>query len=345
VARVGMFGLVLLAGLSCTKKVTQAGGLELMLMSDFPVTDLTRVHLEISQESTPGVWHKVFDREQLVPQEVSLPTYGTADESPGTDLTSGFPPGAGGGPTGTAGASLGKAGAGGSPNGPPGAGGSPGSAGAGPATGCAGPAPFRITSDVLSDFEATPSDLVRDVSQPGHWFSYDRNSEYHNLYSSVFTPDPGDWTVESPGHGGTGNAVHTTGRLNMVHVPAPHWEAGVGLSLATSGNNEATPIDVSAYAGISFYAKSSLGSAISVQFATVNTGSYCYCVASNNCTEDTLVITNVAPDWTQYTVRFADLLQPANFPFDSRGLVTIKFASNGSIPYVDFWIDDVRLIH
>jgi len=435
--RVAMLGLILLAGLSCTRKVSQEGGLELMLMSDLPTTDLTRVHLEISQESAPGEWHKVFDREQLVPGEVSLPTtasieaghspnqgalivftgqkesvengqrvvrtlvqrivqtqvptdrvaelkmlltvtcvdmvtacnvgescqpnsgtcgpnkvdssslptYGTADESPGTDLTSGFPPGAGGGPTGTAGASLGKAGAGGSPNGPPGAGGSPGSAGAGHATGCAGPAPFRITSDVLSDFEATPSDLVRDVSQPGHWFSYDRNPEYHNLYSSVFTPDPGDWTVESPGHGGTGNAVHTTGRLNMVHVPAPHWEAGVGLSLATSGNNEATPIGVSEYAGISFYAKSSLGSAISVQFATVNTGSYCYCVASNNCTEDTLVITNVAPDWTQYTVRFADLLQPANFPFDSRGLVTIKFASNGSIPYFDFWIDDVRLIH
>src|SRR5260221_14687715 len=70
-ARVAMLGLVLLAGLSCTKKVTQEGGLELMLMSDFPVTDLTRVHLEISQEIAPGEWHKVFDREQLVPQEVS----------------------------------------------------------------------------------------------------------------------------------------------------------------------------------------------------------------------------------------------------------------------------------
>src|SRR5678816_73496 len=66
--------LGLLAALSCTKKVTQAGGLELMLMSDLPASDLTRVHLEISQETAPGEWHKVFDREQLVPQEVSLPT-------------------------------------------------------------------------------------------------------------------------------------------------------------------------------------------------------------------------------------------------------------------------------
>src|SRR6185369_10042227 len=66
--------LGLLAALSCTKKVTQAGGLELMLMSDLPASDLTRVHLEISQEAAPGEWHKVFDREQLVPQEVSLPT-------------------------------------------------------------------------------------------------------------------------------------------------------------------------------------------------------------------------------------------------------------------------------
>ena len=110
-------------------------------------------------------------------------------------------------------------------------------------------------------------------------------------------------------------------------------------------NNEAAPIDVSAYAGISFYAKSSIGSGISVQFATANTGSYCYCVESNNCTEDTSVIFDVAPDWTQYTVRFADLNQPANFPFYSGGLVTIKFASNGTVPYFDFWIDDVRLIH
>ena len=72
--RVAMLGLVLLAGLSCTRKVSQEGGLELMLMSDLPTTDLTRVHLEISQESAPGEWHKVFDREQLVPGEVSLPT-------------------------------------------------------------------------------------------------------------------------------------------------------------------------------------------------------------------------------------------------------------------------------
>jgi len=446
--------LILLAGLSCSKRVTQAGGLELMLMSDLPASDLNKVHLEISQETAPGEWHKVFDRDAFVhdPAEISLPstasieagdspnqgalivftglygdeevvqrvvqtevptdrvaelkmlltvpcvgkvmacpvgescqpqtgecisnkvdsstlpTYGAADESPGTDLT--------GGPTGAGGSAL-AGGGGPAENG----GGGPADAG-GPTSGGAGRAPGGpigcldllhadgshpmipkafVTSDLLSDFEGAPNDVITAVTPGGHWFSYDLNPEYHNLYSSMFTPQPGDWTVENPGHGGTGNAVHTTGRLNMgtrgTPTAADHWEAGVGFSLggaapgapASSSETWVLPTDVSAYAGISFYAKSSERTAISVQFATTaNDPSYCGCAAQSRCAEHTSVITNVAPDWTQYTVRFADLRQPANFgviPFYSSGLLTIKFASNSNIPQFDFWIDDVTLIH
>src|SRR5258706_14265753 len=76
--------LILLAGLSCSKKVTQAVGLELILMSDLPDSDLDQIHLEISQETAPGVWHKVFDRESYVPKEVTLPSTASiaAGESP-----------------------------------------------------------------------------------------------------------------------------------------------------------------------------------------------------------------------------------------------------------------------
>src|SRR6266567_2763700 len=66
--------LVWLAMPSCFKNITQAGGLELILTSDLPASELTRMHLKVSQEITPGVWHKVFDRDAWVPQEVSLPT-------------------------------------------------------------------------------------------------------------------------------------------------------------------------------------------------------------------------------------------------------------------------------
>ena len=169
----------------------------------------------------------------------------------------------------------------------------------------------------------------------------------------MFTPQPGDWAVESPGHGGTGNAVHTKGQLYMS-TASVYWEAGVGFFLAApaqgfpASNTWVRPTDVSAYSGISFYAKSSQRSAISVQFATTdNDPHYCGC-SDHGCAEHSFVVTNVAPDWTQYTVRFSDLRQPANFanvPFYSPGLLSIKFADNGNIPQFDFLIDDVTLIH
>src|SRR6476659_7234362 len=55
-------------------------------MSDVPASDINKVHLEISQETAPGVWHKVLDRDAFVhdPSEISLPTTASieAGESP-----------------------------------------------------------------------------------------------------------------------------------------------------------------------------------------------------------------------------------------------------------------------
>jgi len=175
----------------------------------------------------------------------------------------------------------------------------------------------------------------------------------------MFTPAPSAWMVESPGHGGTGSAVHFAGAGFQGPASATNWGAGTGFALGGSipgGLTYGTGLtvmatDVSAYTGISFYAKSSMMSDISVQFPTADTTpDYCTCFAANLCyVVHSTVVLAIAADWTRYTIKFADLRQPSYaltpVAFDPSSLLAIDFATNGVVPAFDFWIDDITLIH
>jgi hypothetical protein len=63
-----------MAAVSCSKDVTQAGGLEVIVATNLQESAFDQVHLEISQETGPGEWNKLVDRTALVPSEVTLPT-------------------------------------------------------------------------------------------------------------------------------------------------------------------------------------------------------------------------------------------------------------------------------
>ena len=207
---------------------------------------------------------------------------------------------------------------------------------------------------VIADFEGMAPGAVTAVTPGGGWYSY-QDSET----GTMFTPAPATWMVEMPGNGGMGSAVHAAGTGFMGPSSSTNWGAGTGMALggsipgglSTSATMTATqPTDVSMYKGISFYAKSSMMSDVSVQFSTPDTDpSYCTCQALSLCyTTHAKVVPMLAADWTKYTVMFTDLTQPtyvmAPVPFDPTSLLTINFASNGPLAAFDFWIDDVTLI-
>jgi hypothetical protein len=250
------------------------------------------------------------------------------------------------------------AGAGG--NGPAGTGGSivmnttgGGGAGGGAMMPCTPPdktMKAQVASDMLSDFGGMAPTAVSAVTPGGGWYSY-QDPEM----GTTFIPAPASFMLEMPGHSGMGSALHVAGSGFMGPASATNWGAGAGFSLGGQIAGGTTgmvtqPTDVSAYTGISFYAKSSMMSDISVQFATPDTDpSYCSCQAANLCyTTHAAVVPMIAAAWTKYTVKFTDLKQPtytmAPVPFDPTSLLTINFASNGPLPMFDYWVDEVTLV-
>jgi hypothetical protein len=262
--------------------------------------------------------------------------------------------------TGAGGGSGTTTGAGGDTTGAGGAGvivmtGSGGAAGGPDLTACTKPMPAAkalVAMDVLSDLEGDAPGAIMAVTPGGGWYSY-KDPET----GTTFTPDPASWMVETPGNGGTGSAVHVKGSGFMGPASATNWGAGTGFSLGggtpgglMSGSGMATtPTDLSAYTGISFMAKSSMMSDISVQFATPDTDpSYCTCATTGSCySTHFALVTAVAADWTKYTVKFADLHQPmygTPVAFDPTSVLTINFASNGPLAMFDYWLDDITLV-
>jgi hypothetical protein len=213
----------------------------------------------------------------------------------------------------------------------------------------------RVTGDTLADFEGAAPDAIKSVTPGGgNWYSYQDDET-----GTLFKPDPNAWSVESPGHGGSGSAVHVAGSGFIGPPSATNWGGGSGFALAgftagglaVEGGMTRMATDLSAYNGISFYAKSSLASDISVDFATADTSpSYCTCDATGICyAVHSILLRAVPADWTKYTVKFSDLMQPeyvfSPIPLDRTSVLDIDFASNGPVATFDFWIDDVTLIH
>jgi hypothetical protein len=208
-----------------------------------------------------------------------------------------------------------------------------------------------VASDVLADLEGAAPGAISSITPGGGWFSY-----HDNEPNTQFTPEPASWMPEMPGHGGTGAAVHAVGTGFVAPTSPTVWGAGVGFALgaaipggpATGVGLVTQPTDLSAYSGISFYAKSGLHSDLRVLVGTTHTDlGYCECAAPN-CVPHEFLITSLSSDWANYQVRFTDLAQPTNVSpvaFDPKEVLTIIFAGNTPVASFDFWIDDIALYH
>jgi len=238
-----------------------------------------------------------------------------------------------GGVAGTTGAG-GATGAGGS-SGAGGVTGTGGTTGAGGTTGTGG-AGGGACGLTIDNMEADTGIICQGNGRIGHWFAYNDGSS-----STTQTPPPNVAPTRpdpiQPPRGASNYAMHTYGSF--------YTYGAIGCSLNGSTSNLVevpNAYDVTAFTGITFFAKGTPGS-LQVIVSTVETTASAYggtCSAAS-CSGNRLDITLDPTTWTSYKVPFSSLAS-GNALFNPQHVLTIDFQvyAVGGVT-ADFWIDDL----
>lgn len=205
-------------------------------------------------------------------------------------------------------------------------------------------APLLDDLDVLS----TPPEqeqIAQQSGRVGYWFAYNDGS------SCTETP-----ALSTPFVATAGGALSTPGAARMNGQGCLMWGAGMGFDF-NRGNNipvdKACSYDVSAFTGISFYAKSTTLNNFNVLVPMLSTenssiGGNCVSTATVQCDDHYQQIFPAATaTWTAYQIAFKQLKQ-AGFgkvvPFDATQVVGVRFqttvAASATSPY-DLWVDQI----
>jgi hypothetical protein len=191
--------------------------------------------------------------------------------------------------------------------------------------GSSAPTAVKPTGLLLSD---GASDKIQGVDPPGSWFVFnDRSAK-------------GSMTPASTGEfGATGivkGAIHSQGK------GFSEWGGGIGFNFV--GADSVTPLDASAYSGISF--KASGSSALHVALATVATMpdfgdcTKCYDHFATDITDLSSTPKTYSFKWSQ--LRSAGWGAP-KAALDTKTLIGLNFTSKGATAW-DFSIKDISFI-
>lgn len=172
------------------------------------------------------------------------------------------------------------------------------------------------------------SDKIQSIDPPGSWFVFnDRTAK------GVMTPAS---TGEFGASGIVNGAVHTQGK------GFSDWGGGIGFNFV--GAESVTPLDASAYSGISFTASGS--SAMHVALATVATMpefgecTKCYDHFAADVTDLSSTPKTYTFKWSQ--LRSAGWGAP-KASLDTKTLIGLNFTSKGAVPW-DFSIKNITFV-
>jgi hypothetical protein len=188
-----------------------------------------------------------------------------------------------------------------------------------------GPAPVKPSGALLSDGKTA---TVSNVDPPGSWFVFnDRSAK-----GSMTPASTGDFLSSGIVNG----AIHTTGK------GFTDWGGGIGMNFV--GAESLTPLDASAYSGISF--KASGSSPMHVGLATKATmPEFGECT---KCYDHYAVdITDLSATPKVYSFKWSQLHAAGwgapKAKLDPHTLVGLNFTSKGAVAW-DFTLDDITLI-
>jgi hypothetical protein len=267
---------------------------------------------------------------------------------------------------------VGGAGGTGSPTGVGGAAGGATDGGAGAGGGGLDPA------DLISDFEdLAAATVVREGTPPrnGFWYAFNDDNPAGTDRTCVQMPKAAWQTaamglpperyfgVEPPGgvHAGSTGSRALRGWWSDCVI----WGAGIGADLYTpvvpdggTYTGPRVPYDVTPYKGVTFWARSAVGSDTSLRIkfpmtdeTKIEDGGLCPESATNRCGDSFGTKFNMPADgsWKQFTVRWTDVAFAqegwgAVFPWNPQHVTTIQIVSvNRAEPY-DFYVDDISFI-
>lgn len=184
---------------------------------------------------------------------------------------------------------------------------------------------------VIDDFEDGDNQLMINTLgctiQPGFWFTSDDGTA------------PATYVIANTGASGSTRSIQVTGGPNTS------WGASAGVNFCDATPKEA--VNLSAYTGISFWAKRNSGTVeqITVAFPNVNTdpdGGIC-----TTCNDDHGLKICLSNTWTQYTIYFSQLTQEGfgspqtSFPPTQVYGIAFKVPANVSF---DFSIDEISFV-
>jgi hypothetical protein len=188
--------------------------------------------------------------------------------------------------------------------------------------GSSAPPPVKPTGLLLSDGK---SDKIQSIEPPGSWFVFnDRTAK------GVMTPAS---TGEFGSTGIVNGAVHTQGK------GFSDWGGGIGFNFV--GADSLTPLDASAYSGLTFKAWGS--GAVHVALATIATmPEFGECT---KCYDHFAVdITDLGGSPKTYTFKWSQLRAAGwgapHASLDTKTLIGLNFTSKGATPW-DFSIKDI----
>ena len=210
----------------------------------------------------------------------------------------------------------------------------PGGGGAGEA---AGPNPEDTAEGkacgadgVVDDGEDNNNQVLAQKGRGGYWYTFADKA------GTTITPTAGaaggTFSMSPGGANGSGFAARINGKITGTGTVF----AGVGFNFA----DPKAPFDVSAYKGISFWARrgETSASSLRVKLPDVNT----------ECFNDFGVDIELTPTWTKYTVIFGAAQQmpgwgaPRPSAVESTKMFGVQWQVNTPGAEYDVWIDDVQ---
>jgi hypothetical protein len=194
----------------------------------------------------------------------------------------------------------------------------------GPSGASNGPAPVKPSGPLISDGR---SETVLNVDPPGKWFVFNDRSAKGSM-----TPAS---TSEFASSGLVHGAIHTAGK------GFTDWGGGIGLNFV--GADSLTPLDASAYTGISFKASGStpmhIGLATTATMPEFGECTKCY----DHFAAD---ITDLGSTPKVYSFKWSQLKSSGSgmprASLDPHAIVGLNFTSKGPVAW-DFTLDDLTL--
>lgn len=188
-------------------------------------------------------------------------------------------------------------------------------------------------NDLLDDMEDGNQAIPVRNGRTGQWYPF------QDMYGTKV------WENSAiPGQRGALSryAQHTTGSGYTL------WGSGIGFDLYvdSAGKNI---YDASAYAGITFWARSATAMMLTVAFPDANTTALPDAIRRcTQCDHHWVSAVQMTTEWKRFTVQWADLqleggTTPVPAAFASHELVSIQFRVGTNAVY-DYWVDDVAFV-